>query len=309
MERLRFALVAVENNDFQSLQVTAARETADRLGVELNVIPIEYDAVTQSQKILSEIQAPASARPHAVIFEPVGTTLAKPAALAASLGIGWVVLGREKVDYIPELRSKYNAPMFSVSSSHYEIGCMQGEQLSKLVPNGSTVLYIEGPSTNEAAHQRTAGMHAKRHSDMNVRAMKGLWTETSGYNAVSSFLRVRSATDTPLSAIAAQNDAMALGAYRAFEQLTSGEDKKRYLRLPFLGCDGIPGVGQAAVRNGELAATVVIPPNAAIAVETLASAIRTGTQPPEQIIADVASYPALNALKPTAQAYAAAAAN
>src|SRR5512141_2915601 len=110
MERLRFTLVAVDNNDFQCLQVTAARNTAEKLGIDLRVLSIEYDAVEQSQKILSEIQAPESKRPHGIIFEPVGTTLATPAALAASQGIGWVVLGREKVDYMPELRSRYHTP-------------------------------------------------------------------------------------------------------------------------------------------------------------------------------------------------------
>ncbi len=304
MERLRFDLVAVANNDFQELQVAAARQTASRLNVDLKVLSIEYDAVTQSQTILSELQAPPSERPHAVIFEPVGTTLAKPAALAASLGIGWAVLGREKVEYIPELRAQYHTPMICVSSSHYEIGCMQGQQLSKLVPHGGTVLYIEGPSTNEAAQKRAEGINATKKKETTLRGMKGLWTETSGYNAVTSFLRVRNSNDTPISAVVAQNDAMALGAYKAFQELTSGEDKKRYLSLPFLGCDGIPNVGQSAVQNGELAATVVIPPNAAIAVEALASALRKSMTPPEQIIADVASFPTLNALKPTAQAFA-----
>jgi hypothetical protein len=54
---------------------------------------------------------------------------------------------------------------------------------------------------------------------------------------------------------------MALGARRAFDELTTGAEHDHWLSLPFIGCDGLPKSGQAAVRRGLLEATVVIPAN------------------------------------------------
>jgi ABC-type sugar transport system substrate-binding protein len=60
--------------------------------------------------------------------------------------------------------------------------------------------------------------------------------------------------------IACQNDDMAIGARRVFEELGSVRDRNAWLRLPITGCDGIPRSGQEWVRQGRLAATVVSPP-------------------------------------------------
>jgi ABC-type sugar transport system substrate-binding protein len=300
MENLRIAIVAVENNDFQALQVAAAREAAARLGVDLRVVEIEHDAVLQSQEILKLLQSPADSRPHGVMFEPVGTPLAQPARLAASSGIGWVVLNRAGVDYIPELRTKYSSPAFTVTASHVDVGRVQAQQMAQLLPHGGLVLYIQGPSSNDASIQRTTGMQGVKPANIEVRYLKGAWTETSGYEAISSFLRLTTSREAAIRMVVAQNDAMALGARRAFQELTSGADQAQYLRLPFLGCDGLPNFGQAAVHHGNLAATVVIPPTAGQAVEALASALRTRQQPPELIVTQATSFPPLTSLKPVA---------
>ena len=69
-------------------------------------------------------------------------------------GIGWVILNRE-AEYIPELRRLGTAPSFAVSSNHLEIGRIQGLQMAALLPKGGNVIYIQGPSDNPAAKQRT----------------------------------------------------------------------------------------------------------------------------------------------------------
>jgi ABC-type sugar transport system substrate-binding protein len=300
MGDLRLALVAVENNDFQAMQAAAAKAAATRLGIELHVVQIEHDAVLQSQEVLKLLQRPADTRPHGIMFEPVGTPLAQAARLASSSGVGWVVLNRATVDYIPELRAKYQAPMFSVTTSHTDVGRLQGEQMARLLPNGGKVLYIQGPSSNDASVQRTAGMEATRPANIELRLLKGTWTEISGYEALSSFLRLSTSREASIGMVVAQNDAMALGARRAFQELTSGAHQERYLNLPFLGCDGLPDFGQEAVRKSQLAATVVVPANAGRAVEVLAAALRNREKPPERIMTQVESFPPLASLKPRA---------
>jgi ribose transport system substrate-binding protein len=95
--------------------------------------------------------------------------------------------------------------------------------------------------------------------------------------------------------VAAQDDSMALGARKAFEEM-EGENRERWLRMPFLGCDGIPATGQLWVRQGLLAATVVIPPNADLAIEMLAKALQHGTQPVERTLTRPTSYPPMESL-------------
>lgn len=298
MERLRIALVAVENNDFQKMQAASAQEAAFRLEVDLQIVHIEHDALMQSQEILKLLQRPAQARPHGILFEPVGTALAKPAQLAATENVGWVILNRANVDYLPELRRAHETPMFCVTASHIDVGSVQGEQMRRLVKSAGIALYIQGPSDNEASKQRTAGMQASKPPLLEIRFMTGAWTEISGYRAIQSFLALSTSRQAPVKLVAAQNDAMVLGARRGFQELTSGADLHRFLSLPFIGCDGLPDGGQAAVRKGDLAATVVIPPNAGRAVEVLADALRKRKQPEERILTTPTSFPALSSLVP-----------
>ena len=276
MNELRFALLVVENNDYQAQQVIAAQAAAYRLNVQLQVIHTEHDSIMQSRRVLDLIQAPAGQRPDAIFFEPVGTALAQPARAAAAAAVGWVVLNREKVEYFGDIRQKFRTPMFSVTTSHGQVGEIQGQQIARLLPNGGAVLYIEGPSDNNASVRRTEGMQLAKPHNVEVRILRGRWTGESAYNAVTSYLKLAIAKEVRIGVVAAQNDSMALGARKAFEDMDIGPIRDRWLKLPFIGCDGLLQSGQTAVRNGSLTATVVIPPNAGEAVELMASAFADG---------------------------------
>ena len=58
----------------------------------------------------------------------------------------------------------------------------------------------------------------------------------------------------------------------------------------------MPDTGQLWVRQGVLAATVVVPANAGQAVEMLAQALAKGTQPSERTLTVPRSYPAVEVL-------------
>jgi ribose transport system substrate-binding protein len=188
--------------------------------------------------------------------------------------------------------------MFSVTTSHREVGQIQGQQIARLLPKGGAVLYIEGPSDNDASVRRTEGMQLMKPHNVEVRILRGRWTGESAYNAVTSWLKLSIAKEVAIGVVAAQNDAMALGARKAFEDMSNGPVRDRWLKLPFIGCDGLPKSGQAAVRNGSLTATVVIPPNAGEAVEFMASALRTGKQATETFFTQPSSFPPLTSLNP-----------
>ncbi len=284
------------DNDYQIAQADAAQGAAQRANVDLQILDAQNDASNQSTQLLRLIQGPAAQRPDAIVLEPVGTALAQVARAAAAAGIGWVVLNRE-VDYLGDLRSSYKVPLFGISSNHEDVGRIQGRQMAALLPSGGTALYVQGPSGSDAAQQRTTGMLQTKPVNIQIRAMKAQWTEASAYQAVNSWLKLSIAKDLGIGLVAAQDDSMAVGARKAFEE-QAGPNRERWLNLPFLGCDGMPETGQAWVRSGLLAATVVIPPNADLAVELLAKAMQSGAQPQERTLTTPSSYPSLSALTP-----------
>jgi len=297
MKRLGFLLSLTTNdNDYQMEQAAAGEEAAHRAGVELRVMHADNDAINQSQQLLKIIQSSTESRPDAIIMEPAGSTaLPQVARAAASAGIGWVILNRE-ADYIADLRRTYRVPVFAVTSDHVEIGRVQGRHMQALLPEGGSVLYIQGPAGSDAAQQRTEGMEQTKPNNIQVRFLRAQWTEGSAFQAVSAWLRLSTSRQLHMDLVSAQDDSMAMGSRKAFQEISDSQLRERWLRLPFTGCDGMPKTGQAYVRSGLLAATVVVPPNAGLAVEMLAKTIAGAAMPPERTFVDVHSFPAIDEL-------------
>jgi ribose transport system substrate-binding protein len=297
MKKLKFILSLTNNdNDYQIEQAAAAEQAARRLGVEVQILHAENDSVTQSQQLLKIIQSRSDSLPDGIIFEPVGGTAMPQVARAAAIaGIGWVVLNRD-VEYISELRKAYRVPAFCITSDHEEIGRIQGRQLAAILPNGGAVLYIQGPSDSLAAKQRTFGMYETKPAEVQIKLMKAQWTEASAHRTVSSWLRLSTSQQTHLDLIAAQDDSMALGARKAFEGELNLPARERWLKLPYIGCDGLPNSGQTWVRQGLLTATIFVPPNAGTAVEMLVESIQNGAVSAERSLIAPLSIPTLDVL-------------
>jgi len=296
MKTLSF-LVSLTNdeNDYQQEQAAAAEKAARRLGVELNIVYAKNDAVTQSQQLLHYIQGSASSRPDAIVFEPAsGTAFPQVARAAVAADIGWVILNHE-ADYLHQVRQACQVPVFSISSDHKEVGKIQGKQFAALLPQGGSILYIEGPANSSAAHERTAGMNLTKPTNIQVKTMRANWTEESAYRAVSSWLRLRTSQQAFIDLVAAQDDSMAAGARKAFAEIAGGE-RERWLQVPFTGCDGLPKTGRSWVRSGLLAATIYIRPNTDLALEILTDAIRSGSQPAECTLTNPESVPSFEEL-------------
>jgi ABC-type sugar transport system substrate-binding protein len=297
MKKLNFLVSLTTNdNDYQIEQAASAEEGARRLGADLQIIYADNDAINQSQQLLKVIQSSATARPDAIIFEPAGSTaLPQVARAAISAGIGWVVLNRE-ADYIAELRTANRVPVFCVTADHRQVGRIQGQQIGALTPPEGSVLYVQGPSGSDAAQQRTEGMQQAKPATVQVRMLRAQWTEGSSYQAVSAWLRLSTSRTLQMDAIVAQDDSMAIGARKAFQEISDSQQKEHWLSLPFMGCDGMPKTGQAWVRSGLLAATVIVPPNAGLALEMLAKSVQSGTLPPERSFTNVRSFPSISDL-------------
>jgi len=298
MAKIRILVSLTTNdNDYQLEQAQSAEQAAAKLGVTAEIVYADNDAINQSTQLLKAVQAPPELRPNAIVFEPVGgTALPQVARAAASAGIGWAVLNRD-ANYVEELRRTSSAPIFAISSDHAEIGRIQGRQFAALLPRGGTALYVQGPSENSAAKERTLGMQEAKPANVQIIALRAQWTEESSQRAVRSWLKLSTSQRAPVDLVSAQDDSMAIGARKAFEESRNDADRERWLKLPFLGCDGLPKTGQAWIRSGLLTATVFVPPNTGQAIEMFVHAIQNRKNPPERVLTVPTSIPPLETLK------------
>jgi ribose transport system substrate-binding protein len=294
MKKLKVVLALItRENDYQREQAAVAEATAQRLGIDLQVLYADNDAILQTKQILETLHAAEADRPDAVVVEPVGTGMLGVATAAAGRGIGWIVLNRE-ADYLSALRQASAVPIGSIECDNAEVGRIQGRQFAALLPSGGTVLYIEGPGT-DVVKQRRAGLDETLPATIEIKSVRGRWTEESAFQIVAARL---SRPGSSIDLIGCQNDAMAMGARKAVEALTNAQQREQWLKLPFTGVDGVPTTGQLWVRNRQLAATVVAPALTGVALEMLAKALGTGTPFPERTLLKPVSYPAIGELRP-----------
>lgn len=286
-----------KESDYQREQAYSADEAARRLNVSVEICYADNDAIKQSEQLLRVVQNRSSGV-SALIFEPAGqTAFPQVARAAAAAGLGWVVMNRSDPS-ITELRRRYSCPIFAASEDHEETGRILGRQIAVLLPRGGAVLCLQGPTGNPVTERRMAGMNETKPSNIELKFLRSAhWTEEAGHNAVASWLRLSTSHNSDIAGVIGQSDLIALGAHRAFRELTTGENRTRWLGLPFVGVNGLQ-TGQDAVRSGVLAATVVIPPSSGAAVEALVRAYREGVRPKECILVTPRSFPDLATLAP-----------
>jgi len=292
VKKLRFLVSLItKNNDYQLPQAASAETAARELGIDLEIVYADGDTITQSTQVLKAIQAQPTLRPDGIIVEPAGGTgLPQVAKAAVEAGIAWGLVNHD-AGYVAELRRGSKLPIFIVTSDHTEIGRIQARQLAALVPEGGAVLYIIGPTESATVKDRKAGFEAICPKNLRVTLLRGKWTEESGHRSLATWLKLGGSSKLSIVAVAAQNDAMAMGARKALKEISDPLEREKWLSLPFTGTDGLLMTGQAWVRAGSLTATVITPPMAGQAVQLMANALRTGASVPERIVTMLESFP------------------
>jgi ABC-type sugar transport system substrate-binding protein len=277
-------------------QVGAAQSTAARLGLELEVLRADMDAVVQGQQLLEFVQARDGSRPDAVLLEPVSAAgLPRVAEAAVAAGIAWVVSNAD-VDYIAALRAKARAPVFLISQDHLEIGRIQGRQLAALLPGGGCVLYLRGPGMSSVASRRFEGLDAGKPKNVELKALKvqGASAEDA-YRAVCSWLSLSTGRPDKTHFIFSQNADFILGARKAFETITPEPNRSKWLSVPCAGA-GVAKQIKPLVDQGLLRVAVLTSLTHDKGLEMLAQAIKTGTQPREHTFVEAHSYPSVEDL-------------
>jgi ABC-type sugar transport system substrate-binding protein len=196
MKTLNFVVSLVSrDNDYQRAQAEAAKNAAARAGATLDVTFCGGDSIVQSQQLLDIVQSRLrSPQVNGIVVQPAGTGLQQVARAAAAAGMGWVLL-HKRVDYMAEIRMKKSVPAFMLSSDHEEEGRIQARQVAALLPADNAVLCIIGPSTDSIAQMRLEGFKSELPSELQVLSIRGKWTDQSGYDAISSWLRLSGLTD------------------------------------------------------------------------------------------------------------------
>lgn len=295
MKKWKCVLSFPGHNMYLREQEAAAKATADRLGVELQVVNAEMDPVVQSQQLLEFVQSPTAQRPDGILVEPVNATgLPSVAEAAVAAGIGWVV-SNAQVEYLGGLRRKAKVPVFSVSQDHVEVGRIQGRQIGAILPGGGSVLYLRGPSMNSLASRRFEGIESSKPKNVEVKSLKVQSTAESSYNAVCSWLSPTTVRPDRTQMILSQNADFIFGARKAFETNRAEPERTKWLALPCAAA-GTPTQVKPLVDQGVFRAAVMTPLTMDTALKMLVQAMNEGSQPREKTFVEAHSYPSLEEL-------------
>lgn len=292
MKRLRVVVSLPNDNAYQHEQRAVARSTAQRLGLDLEVIQAADDSTTQCQQLLKIVESSPEAWPNAFLVEPLSASgLRRVAEAAVTKGVGWVMSNSE-VDYIKQLRKSPAVPVFTVTQGQREIGQLQGKQLAALLPQGGSVLYVEGPSMSSVASQRREGMESTKPRNVRATSIHCNWNEESAHQSARTRLQLATSRGENFDLVAAQSHELALGARKAFRSIDNQEQREKWLGLRFIG-SGISGQVKPLVDGGVLAAAVITSVTMELALKILVRAIETQVQPAERNVVEAASYPDL----------------
>lgn len=295
MKKLRIVVSLPNDNAYQHEQGVVAKSTGERLGLDLQIIHAKDDPILQSQQLLEIIQSNLESRPSALLVEPVTATgLPRVAEAAVAHGIAWVISNTD-VDYVQKLRQTSKVPVFTVTQGQNEIGRLQGKQLAALLPQGGSVLFIAGPSMSSVAVQRFEGLESARPQNVQLTTLRSKWSEDSAFQSVAAWLKLATSRAEKFALLAGQTHELALGARKAFQNISDPDQRKKWLELPFLGI-GVASQVKPLVDSRVLAATVITSVTMEIALKTLARALETKIQPPERTIVEASSFPELEKL-------------
>jgi ABC-type sugar transport system substrate-binding protein len=285
--------------EYQELLRQDCAEAARRHGFELRVVSADDDATKQTLQIQSCLDAAKDRKPVALLVSPVReAALVSVAHSAARAGVGFVVLLRSSA-YMAELHAEVpEVPIFCILCDQWEIGRIQGRCFRALLPDGGEVVYLRGPLGTSSAIRRFEGVQeVLAGSPLHVFTATTEWTLEGGQTAMEQWLEILENRQLPKLAVGAQNDAMAMGARAALEQLARRRADVAVDKIPIVGCDGTPGYGRRLVAEGKLAATVIMPPVAGVAVGEIAAFASGRPRPPAEIVLPPTPFPEPESLR------------
>lgn len=284
-------------NYYQLMLRDDAEKTARRFDHTVSVYSAEKSAQLQVRQIQSVLSESKGKWPTAMLVCPVReSALINVLADSVSNHIPWIYLCRWSEQLQSARRSDRTLPIFSVAADQTEIGRMQGRILKRLVGPDTEIVYIQGPYGTSSTSRRSAATRQELADFVGLRwsAFNSDWSVEGGRRTMNDWL-ASIGTGAPRDfVVCAQNDDMAFGARKA---LIDGKHSVSGNQAMIVGCDGLANFGRRLVTEGQLTATVVVPPVAGRAIEELFVAQRGGAIPPEELTVRVECHPRLERIQ------------
>lgn len=231
--------VALANFDlnFVSILRTQMIEELKAQGIKSQFSDAKGDVALQVQQVEDFINQGVDA----IILNPVDTQGVTPMINAAKqANIPLIFVNRK-----PEV--PLSGAMAYVGSDSALSGKMQIEALAKQMNYRGNIAILMGALSNEEARERTRAVEefVAQHKEMKVvEKQSAKWQRNEAVDVVSGWLL----NGTPVNAIVANNDEMAIGASMALNQA-----KRKDVLVA--GIDGTPD-GLQFIKNGEMVVTI-----------------------------------------------------
>lgn len=232
--------VGVSYQNLQNEFVINIQDALRKKAAELGVRIVEADGQGKAENQISQIENFIVQKVDAVVLNPFDRHSCMPAVdKAVAAGIPVVV-----VNAIVDNLDKAFA---YVGSDDIEAGRIEMQYIAEQLGGKGNIVIIHGPNGHSAEIQRTQGIReilAKYPGIAVVAEQTANWDRAQAMALMENWLQ----SGKRIDAVAAQNDEMALGAYKAIEA-------SKRTDIVVVGIDAIPDA-LAAVKNGSLAGTV-----------------------------------------------------
>jgi ABC-type sugar transport system substrate-binding protein len=258
-----------------------AQEAARQHGVAVQVYDAGDTGAKQAQDLVRFAGENPGKRLCALVVPfadaiPEGTAVQDDATyrLARRLlqkGVGWVMLNHGRADLVTALRAEFPAlPLALVAIDNLEFGRIQARLLRGLVKPGAKVLCVRGNPFDSGSQERSAGLkEGLRGAGIDLEEVDGRWDAGIAEAEVRRWIASPLRQQTPLHAVVAQDDVMAMAARRVLDRAAQEMARVDLRGIPVIGGDGLPGMGRRWVDEGALTATVSVTLPGKTAVELL----------------------------------------
>jgi inositol transport system substrate-binding protein len=224
-------------NEFVINIQEAIRAQAKKLDVDI----VEADAQGNAENQISETEDFIARGVDVIILNPYDKE-------GSAHAVDLAVQAHKPIVVVNAIVSNLDKADAYVGSEDTEAGRIAAQRIMDVLHGKGSIAVIHGPNGHSAEVQRSEGIRqvlAKYPGSSIVLEQTANWDRIQALNLMENWL----ATGRKIDAVIAQNDEMALGAYKAIE--TAGKQKA----IVVIGIDAIPDALKA-VADGKLIGTV-----------------------------------------------------
>ena len=233
--------IGVSYQNLQNEFVINIQEAVQQEAKKLNVDIVEADGQGNAESQISQTENFIARGVDAIILDPYDKE-------GCTHAVDLAVQAHKPIIVVNAIVANLNKADAYVGSEDAEAGRIAAQRIMDVLHGKGSIAIIHGPNGHSAELQRSEGIRqvlAKYPESSIVLEQTANWDRTQALNLMENWL----ASGRQIDAVIAQNDEMALGAYKAIE--TAGKQKS----IAVIGIDAIPDALKA-VADGKLVGTV-----------------------------------------------------